>query len=467
MTSHSPASDAANAGYPGERRPQDSLATDALAAEVLHTGTVQTDGVTILRLTGALDAGNAAALGGAVSRQLAAARLLGQGLVLDLAGVVKFGAAAAGALADVARARGDVPLAAAAPDAPIHAALRRTLPLGIALHTTEEEAVASLARRRAGQPPAPSAGRPQHAARDEAEPGDTVGPVDTASSADMTGLTVSTGPAASAEAFDELRQEIYGLRARARSRGLIDVAQGIVLARYRLPGVRAAFTLLVETSQTRNVPLRVLASAVVTAPVPSGPGLWFPARRQAPPPPVAFLTAHGVDARQRARALQAAAQEAATVTGADAAVLHLADPGRGHALLLESQHGHSTAYLDAYAHLRGGASAAAKAHATAEPVIDTEAAASFTGDSAADNPTPLDSGSHTVHAVPLITPDELSIGALSVQHTRFDARTTPAERSALLRLAADIAAWYSWYQRAVVLDALEHLHTRATTHHNP
>src|SRR5690349_20500752 len=39
----------------------------------------------------------------------------------------------------------------------------------------------------------------------------------------------------------ELRDALYALRARARSRGLIDMAQGIVMARYPLADPWAAF----------------------------------------------------------------------------------------------------------------------------------------------------------------------------------------------------------------------------------
>ncbi len=66
---------------------------------------------------------------------------------------------------------------------------------------------------------------------------------------------------------------------------MIGVAQGILLARYELPGPDAAFTLLREGSQRHNLPLRVLASAVVTAPPPQSGTRWFTARSAHLPPP--------------------------------------------------------------------------------------------------------------------------------------------------------------------------------------
>jgi AmiR/NasT family two-component response regulator len=62
--------------------------------------------------------------------------------------------------------------------------------------------------------------------------------------------------------------EVFGLRAKARTSGIIGIAQGILIARYSLPAPADAFTLLRAASQRYNVPLRVVASAVVTAPPP-------------------------------------------------------------------------------------------------------------------------------------------------------------------------------------------------------
>ncbi|MBP0459372.1 ANTAR domain-containing protein, partial [Streptomyces montanisoli] len=275
-----------------------------------------------------------------------------------------------------------------------------------------------------------------------------------------------------------LRAEVFGLRAKARSHGLIDFAQGIVLARYRLARPTAALVLLKQVSQERNVPLRVLASAVVAAPAPPrASGAWFPGRRRTPPPEPAFLSAHDAASGGRARVLQAAVDAAVAHARSDAAALHLADPAQGGALVLEAHRGLGTAYRDAYAHIAAAgtatgtagtagtevtAPAVARAQATGLLVAGTETVPAFAGRPSEDDR--FGAVPNAVHAVPLVLPGGRCTGTLSVQHTRADMELAPQGEAALRSLASDVAAWHSWYQRTVLLDALELLHARAADH---
>ncbi|MFG2793468.1 ANTAR domain-containing protein [Streptomyces sp. NPDC048419] len=78
---------------------------------------------------------------------------------------------------------------------------------------------------------------------------------------------------------EDLQAEVFGLHAEVRAGPLIGMAQGVLLERYAVADADAAFGLPKQASQRHNVPMRVLASAVVTPPPPSAPSPeWFPGR---------------------------------------------------------------------------------------------------------------------------------------------------------------------------------------------
>ncbi|MFI0900448.1 ANTAR domain-containing protein [Streptomyces sp. NPDC020983] len=381
-------------------------------------------GVQVVRLAGVLDASRAAALAGRMARHVAAARTLGQPLVLDLADVTLLGEAAVAALDAATRQYDGGVVAAVTPDPRTRQALVRALLPGVGVHASVTDALAALAA------------------------GPTAAPLPEAPGA--------AGAAPAGGSVAGLRAELYGLRARARSRGLIGVAQGMVLARYGLAEPQAAFALLRDVSQARNVPLRVLASALVSAPPPPRSGPWFAGRRRVPPPDVPLLAALGGHPAERGRVLQAVVAGAVERTGADAAALHLADRGQGGALVLEAHRGHTAEYCDAYAHVVSAATAAARAHDSGRPVTGTETVPAHPGEERAHI-----AGAHTVHAVPVVAPGSACTGALSVQQAGPGRTPPPGLHAALGALAADTARWLSWYRRTVLLDALELLHARA------
>ncbi|WP_435135319.1 GAF domain-containing protein [Actinacidiphila sp. bgisy144] len=204
---------------------------------------------------------------------------------------------------------------------------------------------------------------------------------------------------------------------------------------------------------------RSLASAVTTAPAPPPDGPWFPGRRRTPPPGAPFLTARGVGPLERTRALQAAVDEASRLTATPGAMIHLVDPARGGVLVLEAERGHTPAEIDACAHLTGTASVVGRA-LTADGLV-TAVEAALPADRGRVGRATGAAAPQTLHAAPLIAPGGPPIGVLSVRHPHTAHVLTGGQRTELLELAADAAAWKSWYRRTVVLDALEHLHAGA------
>src|SRR5690606_21057014 len=72
-----------------------------------------------------------------------------------------------------------------------------------------------------------------------------------------------------------------------RNRALIADALDIIQQRYDQPTAEDAFALLGQASQRHNVPVRILAAAVLRVPAPKGT-TWFPGRLKAPQPPLSF-----------------------------------------------------------------------------------------------------------------------------------------------------------------------------------
>ncbi|MFJ4753386.1 ANTAR domain-containing protein [Streptomyces sp. NPDC088763] len=383
-----------------------------------------TDRVTVVCLAGALDAEAGVVLTRELTRQLDRAARQGHRLVLDMTAVPTVDEAARRTLR-----RGTLDLAATPVLVVATPELRKELEQddlpGLRLHGTLIEALTSLPPT-----PAPGAGpaRPRRAGK----------------------------PPADAES---LHREIFGLRAKARTSGLIGIAQGMLIARYGLPGPDAAFSLLRKGSQRCNVPLRVLASAVVTAPPPQTDTRWFAGRgTHAPPPDTAFLRSYGGDVTDRRQILAAALDTAIAVSEADAGELHFTDPAQDHALFLEGHRGLDAAYWDEVALVTEPPVVCAVARERLEPVAVPDVAADEALSAHPAGRSLLAAGCRGVYSVPLITAERYCTGTLTVHRSAPGIWPGATRRAELARLAADVAAWRSWYRRTVVLDALEHLH---------
>lgn len=276
-------------------------------------------------------------------------------------------------------------------------------------------------------------------------------------------------PADDAEAMREevarLREEIRQLRTRMRGRPLIAQAQGMLRERYALPDAETAFALLQRASQQYNVKLRTLAEAAVSAPRPQGRNTrWFPGRaRQAEP----VLTFDETRTRRpghanRSEVLGAVLSQALTVVGTDMGNVQITDRAMG-GLRIEKHTGLPEDFVDFFAHVDddGTACAAAARSAALVTVQDVATDPVFTEPA---RETILRAGCRSVHSVPLTTESQRCVGVVSAHVDRPSGELTKSQAKALVVAGAEVGRWLAWYDRTVVLDALEHLHALGRAH---
>ncbi|MEU4084374.1 ANTAR domain-containing protein [Streptomyces aureus] len=259
-----------------------------------------------------------------------------------------------------------------------------------------------------------------------------------------------------------LSEEVLGPRAEARTGAVIGMAQGILLERYGLVDSQTAFDLLRQASQHHNVPLRVLASALVTAPAPTTPSAeWFPGRLPAPPPSSYLLATGEQQAFDRGQLLRALVHEVVTVAEADAAEIHLVDPAMRNSLVLEAHSGLDAPYRDHVAQVNDPRTVPGRARLCGEPVQVADVLSDpALGASDEDRLLPA-TGSRSLYSIPALSEDGECVGTITVHSTRPGTWLTDVQVSSLRTLAEGLARWHSWYRRTVVLDALEYVHTHA------
>ncbi|MFD5805743.1 ANTAR domain-containing protein [Streptomyces sp. NPDC127020] len=350
-----------------------------------------------------------------------------QRLILDLQAVQLISAAARRTLQQATAHLADAPLLVVAAPPAIREILERCPIAGVRLHATLADALTSLAPT---LPASTGLSRfEDHAMRHAAE-----------------------------IKRDDLQSEVFGVRAKARSSALIGIAQGILIARYGLPGPAAAFDLLREASQQLNVPVRVLASAAVTAPAPTAEAAWFPGRRTHAVHPGALFLTKNIDATDRRQVLTAVVAHAVALADADAAELHLGDRAHGDALLLEQHHNLDAAYRDQAALVTGAPAVSARAQELMAPVTVDDVATDAALTNNAAGQALLRAHTRTITSMPLVTDRGQCAGVLSLHWQQPATRLTAGQQQLLTRLANEAAAWCVWYRRTIVLDALEYLH---------
>ncbi|MFF7969769.1 hypothetical protein [Streptomyces sp. NPDC007905] len=77
----------------------------------------------------------------------------------------------------------------------------------------------------------------------------------------------------------------------------------------------------------------------------------------------------------------------------------------------------------------------------------------------------LQAGSLACHSVPLLSPKGTVVGMISSHHERPLLDLAHAQLAALHNLGHQVGRWLLCYRNTVVLDALNHLHTTATSRH--
>ncbi|MEV7499381.1 ANTAR domain-containing protein [Streptomyces sp. NPDC093018] len=339
------------------------------------------EGALLLRMSGTLDAHGAHAWSQALRGHLEQADRAGLRPVLDMAHVQLGGAAVLRTLSETTRVRTgrpDLIIVRARPG--VREAVRLARLDGVQLYATLDEAVRELARAAAKVEELPAWRSPM---------ADPLRP-----------------------SYQDLHQEVRALRARVRTAPVIGMAQGMLLARYALPETGGAFRVLRETSQRFNVPLRVLASAVVVARPPDGT-TWFPARRPLPVPPLRVLGRTDRDPRYRGQMIDAVLREALAIARAPAGHVLSVDPAVN-ALALEARYGAGTdPYLD---HLGRG-----RDDGTAEAVARTRGRRVSMPDVATDALLSEDSrhallatGARAVQCVPVLSSAGCCAGLITV-----------------------------------------------------
>ncbi|MGI5349667.1 ANTAR domain-containing protein [Streptomyces sp. CA-250714] len=280
-----------------------------------------------------------------------------------------------------------------------------------------------------------------------------------------TSTTATKDPALATAASGELlrlREEVRHLRAKVRTHPLISRAQGILEERYRLPDDGAAFALLEASSQRFNVRLRTLAAAVVTVPAPrSLDREWFPGRERRPAPPLAFAPGLRAASANTAEVLSAVLRRSMEVAETSMGNVQLVDPVTGD-LRIEKHHGLDDDFLEFFDRVGKDGTSCAQASQQVTRVTVTDVATDTVFDEPARQAI-LAAGSRGCHSTPLIMPSGEVEGVVSTHHERPVRALSSAQARALDEVGAQAGRWLDWYQRTVVLDALEDLHFAGST----
>jgi hypothetical protein len=266
-----------------------------------------------------------------------------------------------------------------------------------------------------------------------------------------------------AEELELMRAEVRHLRARLRAHPLISEAQGLLRERYGLPDAESAFALLQRASQQYNVKLRTLAGALTCAQRPDErEPLWFPRRARRAEPRLTFDGAGRARGGNRGAVLSAVLSQALAVVGADMANVQTRDRAKG-GLLLEKHTGLPADFVDYFSHVeKGGTACGLAAQKVAQITVEDVATDPvFTGPV---RETILRAGSRACHSVPLTTASGTCVGVVSVHLDRPFKGLTAAQSRALDLVGAEAGEWLGWYDRTVVVDALEYLHTLGREH---
>ncbi|MGI5479142.1 GAF and ANTAR domain-containing protein [Streptomyces lavendofoliae] len=256
-----------------------------------------------------------------------------------------------------------------------------------------------------------------------------------------------------------LREQIRHLRAQARNRPLIAEAQGILRERYRLPDAEAAFALLQLASQRHNVRLRTLAHAVVRLERPDeGADVWFPGRVRHPAPALESLAIDDASHAHRGAVLGAVLSHTLAVTATHMGNVQIADQATD-GLWIEKHAGLSDDFVDFFGFVgKDGTSCAQAAKDVAQVTVrDVAADPLFTEDA---RRAILEAGSRSCHSVPLVAGGRC-VGMVSAHFERPIHDLHGAQLKALEQTGREVGRWLAWYDRTVVLDALEHLHAAA------
>jgi len=260
-----------------------------------------------------------------------------------------------------------------------------------------------------------------------------------------------------------LRAEVRHLRARLRAHPLISEAQGMLRERYALPDSESAFALLQRASQQYNVKLRTLAGALTVVPRPDPrQSLWFPRRARHAEPRLTFDRTGRAEPGNRGAVLGAVLGRTLAVVDADMGNVQTADRTDG-GLRIEKHTGLTPDFVDFFGHVgKDGTSCALAARNAAQVTVQDVATDPVFTEPARE--AILRAGSHACHSVPLTTASGVCVGMVSAHLDHRIKGLTTAQTKALDIVGGEAGAWLAWYDRTVVLDALEYLHALGRGH---
>ncbi|MFD5724446.1 ANTAR domain-containing protein [Streptomyces sp. NPDC127036] len=282
----------------------------------------------------------------------------------------------------------------------------------------------------------------------------------------MTNEISRTTDSASARIQVHLRPDPAGqmgsleLRNRRLARAGVEVAQQVLVDRYRLGSPVEGFELLRGTSQRFNVKLHTLADLVVRIGGPdAGAVQWFPRRPRPAAPALPGLRVPPEARTSHAAVLQAALRRVLHITETDMGNVQLAE----HRMLrLEKHTGLNRQFTEFFAFVQDSTTACAQAARQRQQVTvkDVESADIFDEDS---RQAILQTGSRAAHSLPLISRAGQVIGLISSHHEQPLRGFSRPQLAALSSTGAAVGGWLHWHRQTAVLDALEHLHATART----
>lgn len=272
---------------------------------------------------------------------------------------------------------------------------------------------------------------------------------------------VLTVVASTSEAFDLLglgRDLVLSVRRRVDIRRMhvrANIARtlDLVRERYRLDGADTAFALMTAASQRHNVPLRILAGAVLDVREPTG-RRWFPSRLTRPAPRLPFKPAD-TPASTMTKALDLTMETAASRLGSAQTL----DPFHT-GLTLDRQRGFEPQFAETFAHVTEGTVCSLAFHERAQVMIaDIE-----TDDRLREyDQTELRKREvRAVQSTPVLAPGGRCLGVVSTHYTDDDPLPRADALRAVSSVAGQVGEWLDWYRRTVVFDALEYLHAQAS-----
>ncbi|MGY0021173.1 ANTAR domain-containing protein [Streptomyces sp. YJ-C3] len=256
----------------------------------------------------------------------------------------------------------------------------------------------------------------------------------------------------------ELRELVASVHKQGRARAQVSFALGRLVERYSLSNEEDAFALLRTVSQRSNIKVHELAAALAqTTPPHDKDEDWFPGRVRRPSPPLRALGRKQVDARSQSSVLSAVLNRVLDVTGGEAGNVQVR---QGRTLRMVQHEGHPQIFTDYFAFVDDG-TPCSRAAKSARQVTVPDIARS-TGFDEASKQILLDAGSRACHSVPLIARrGGMVLGVVSSHHREPLTGLRQEQLLQLQQLQRVAGTWLDWYQRTVVLDALEALHQAA------